>query len=284
MRPLQWSKNVLVVVAPAAAGVLGHTGDLVRLAIAFAVFCAAASAVYLVNDVVDAGADRQHPEKCRRPVASGALSRPLALGSAAILATVALSSAWALGGWALVGIVATYLGVSAAYSVYLKHQPVIELVAVASGFVLRAIAGGAATHVPLSSWFLVVTSFGALFVVTGKRSGEYLRLGGERARHRQVLAQYTQSFLRSTLILTASVTVAAYCLWAFGQGGLLTRAGHHLVWIQLTVVPMTIGLLHVLRLIDAGQGEAPEALVRHDRLLQGLGIAWCALMAIGLYG
>lgn len=281
-RPLQWIKNVLVFVAPAAAGVLGHAGAAGRAAAAFGVFCAAASAVYLVNDALDAEADRLHPHKRRRPVASGQVPVPAALGAGAVVGLGSLAAAWAVAGWDLFGVVALYVVVSVAYSVWLKHEPVVELAAVASGFVLRAVAGGVATHVPLSSWFLVVTSFGALFVATGKRTAEHEALGGGRGDHRQVLAEYTPTFLRAVLVMTATVTVAAYCLWAFGRDGLLAR-GHHQVWIELTVAPVTLGMLHVLRLLDAGKGGAPEELVLHDRLLQVLGVAWVALMAVGIY-
>lgn len=284
LRPVQWSKNLLVFVAPAAAGVLDHGTAAVQAAGAFGVFCAVASAVYLVNDVVDAEADRLHPDKCRRPVASGALAPGLALAAAAVLAPGAIAGAWFVGGAPLVAVVALYLAVSLAYSLRLKREPVLELAAVASGFVLRAVAGGVACHVRLSSWFLVVASFGALLVVTGKRAGEHDRLGSDRARHRQVLACYTRSFLRSVLVLSATVTVTAYCLWAFGHGGLLDRPATHPVWVELTVAPVTLGVLHVLRLVDAGRAGAPEELARRDRLLQVLGVVWFGLMAVGIYG
>lgn len=284
VRPLQWSKNVLVFVAPAAAGVLDQRMDLLHAVATFGVFCAAASAVYLTNDVLDAEADRLHPDKCHRPVASGQLAPPVAVAAGVVLGAGSVAAAWFVAGWPLVAVVGLYVAVSFAYSLRLKREPVVELAAVASGFVLRAVAGGVATHVPLSNWFLAVTSFGALFVATGKRAAERERLGRQGGAHRQVLAQYTASFLRATLVMTATITVAAYCLWAFGRDGLLARTTHHQVWIELTVVPVTIGVLHVLRLLDAGKGGAPEELVVHDRLLQVLGLAWFGLMAAGIYG
>jgi decaprenyl-phosphate phosphoribosyltransferase len=284
LRPRQWVKNVLVFVAPASAGVLIHSAQLGRAAATFVIMCAAASGVYLVNDVVDAEADRLHPEKCRRPVAAGIVSVRLALATSACLLVAALASAWLLAGWELLFVVGLYAAISISYTLYLKREPVIELVAVASGFVLRAIAGGVSTHVPLSSWLLVVTSFGALFVVTGKRAAEFSLLGGERGRHRPVLAHYSDSFLRSCLVLTAGVTVTAYCLWAFERTGLASHAGHHFIWIQLTVVPVVVGLLVVLRLIDAGEGGAPEELVLKHRTLQILAVLWIVLFAVGIYG
>jgi decaprenyl-phosphate phosphoribosyltransferase len=161
---------------------------------------------------------------------------------------------------------------------------VIELAFVASGFVLRALAGGIATHVPISTWFLAVTSFGALFVVTGKRASELKALGDGSEDHRQVLGEYTTSFLQSALVLTAAVTVTAYCLWAFGSEGLARSIRHDTIWIQLSVVPVTLGILHVLRLLDRGEGGAPEDLVFRDHILQVLGVSWVALFAAGVYG
>jgi decaprenyl-phosphate phosphoribosyltransferase len=284
MRPRQWVKNLLVFVAPAAAGVLSGRLDLLRSLAAFGIFCAVASGIYLINDAMDAGADRLHPDKRARPVASGALTRTHAIAAAALLIAFGLVSAWFVARWELVLVIGLYAVISIAYTIRLKREPVIELVAVASGFVLRAIAGGVATHIPLSSWFLAVASFGALFVVTGKRAGEYRRLGERRGQHREVLGIYTESFLRSTLTLTATVVVTAYCLWAFDKGGLQSHAGHHVVWIQLSVIPIILGTLHMLRLVDAGVIDAPEDLVFHDHLLQVLGAFWVAMFSIGIYG
>jgi decaprenyl-phosphate phosphoribosyltransferase len=283
VRPRQWSKNVLVFVAPAAAGVLRHPDALLRALAIFGIFCVAASGTYLLNDVADAEADRLHPKKRHRPIASGQLPEGLAAAAGSFMVAAAIAAAWLLAGWELALVLGAYVTITISYTLWLKRQPVVELAAVASGFVLRAVAGGVATHVPLSSWFLVVTSFGALFIVTGKRAAERKTLGVSGASHRAVLGEYTSSFLQSTLILTASVTVTAYCLWAFERGGLSSRS-HHLVWIQLTVVPMILGMLYVLRLLDAGEGGAPEDLVIHDRFLQVMGLVWIALFAVGLYG
>jgi decaprenyl-phosphate phosphoribosyltransferase len=284
MRPRQWTKNALVFIAPASAGVIDHRIDLLRSLAAFGIYCAAASGTYLVNDVADAEADRNHPDKRHRPISHGTISPTLAKLIAAALMAVAMAASWYVARWDLVLVMAIYLIISTGYTLRLKREPIIELAAVASGFLLRAVAGGVATHVPLSSWFLAVASFGALFVVTGKRLGEHLRLGEARGEHRAVLALYTASFLRSVLTLTASVTVTAYCLWAFDKAGLLSHASHHLVWIQLSVIPVILGTLHMLRLVDAGLVDAPEDLVFHDHVLQGLGGLWIALFSIGIYG
>ena len=284
MRPRQWIKNLLVFMAPAAAGVLGDWHTAVRVTGAFLLFCVVASGTYLVNDVIDAESDRHHPVKRRRPVASGALRPGLALGTGAGLIAVAVAGALFIGPWGFAVVVATYAGLSIAYSIRLKREPVMELAVVASCFVLRAVAGGVVAQVHLSNWFLVFTSFAALFLVTGKRCAEHARLGLDRGVHRLVLDQYTESFLKSTLTISASVTVASYCLWAFERTGLLAHAGHHVVWIELTVVPLVLAVLHIFRVLDAGQGGEPEQLALHDHMLQGYGVLWLVLMGLGLYG
>jgi decaprenyl-phosphate phosphoribosyltransferase len=284
LRPRQWTKNVLVFVAPAAAGAFHYRGTFLEALGAFGIFCAAASSIYLLNDTIDVDADRLHPVKRHRPIASGALPVPLALSVGLVLGLGAIGAAWALAGWKLALVIALYAVINAAYSAFFKRVPVIELAFVASGFVLRALAGGIATHVPISTWFLAVTSFGALFVVTGKRASELKSLGDGSEDHRQVLGDYTTSFLQSALVLTAAVTVTAYCLWAFGSEGLARSIRHDTIWIQLTVVPVTLGILHVLRLLDRGEGGAPEDLVFRDHVLQALGVSWVALFAAGVYG
>ena len=283
MRPRQWSKNVLVFMAPAAAGVLGHWHVVAHLLATFLIFCVVSSGTYLVNDVMDAASDRHHPTKRHRPVASGMLRPEWALGVGGALIVVGGAMAMLVGPVDLALVVGAYAALSLAYSLRLKREPVIELALVASGFVLRAVAGGVAVHVPLSSWFLVFTSFAALFVVVGKRSAEFARLGDGRGSHRPVLDQYTKSFLQSTLTLTATVSVAAYCLWAFERSGLLTHVGHNVLWVQLTVIPVILAVLHILRLLDAGRGGEPEELALRDHLLQGYGVLWLALMCAGLY-
>lgn len=284
-RPKQWIKNILVFVAPGAAGALVHARPALESLAIFAIFCAAASASYLVNDTVDAEADRTHPVKRHRPVASGRVSPKVAVTLAVVLFAAALIGAALLSGWRLLAVVGAYVLITVSYSLWLKHQPVIEISAVASGFVLRAIAGGVATHVPLSSWFLVVTSFSALFIVIGKRTGEHETLGEDRALHRSSLEAYSPQFLRSALTLSAAGAVTTYCLWAFDRGGLSRHGGHvgHLVWIELSVAPVITGVLYILRILDAGRGGAPSELALEDRTLQVLALVWAVLVGIGVY-
>jgi decaprenyl-phosphate phosphoribosyltransferase len=281
-RPRQWVKNLLVLAAPAAAGVLTHLHGALVASSAVAVFCLASASVYLVNDALDAPSDRRHPAKRNRPVASGLVSAKLAAACGAGGLGLAAASAWLLAGPKLGIVVALYATISITYSLRLKREPVVEMACVCSGFVLRAIAGGVATGVPLSDWFLIVASFGALFVVAGKRSAELALPGEGGAAHRPVLASYPGPFLRALRLLGASVATTAYCLWGFERAGQLGR-GHHPIWFELSIVPFVLALLVVELRFETGRGAAPEDLALGDRTLQILGLLWVALFVAGVY-
>ncbi len=284
-RPKQWIKNFLVFVAPGAAGVLFHRTVLWHGLAAFGIFCLAASGTYFLNDAIDAPADRIHPTKRFRPVAAGQVPVAVALPVGLVLMAASVGLGELLAGWHLALVMAIYALINVAYSLGIKNEPILDLVAVSAGFVLRAVAGGVATGVVLSNWFLIVTSFGSLLIVTGKRSGEKQLLAEEDTDHRavrQTLSSYTPSFLRTIRTLSAAVTVTAYCLWAFERAVEL-HPGHDPIWFQLTIIPFTIALLHIMRLLDAGQGAAPEELALRDHRLQIYGVCWIALFAIGVY-
>ena len=284
-RPRQWIKNLLVFVAPAAAGVLLHRSVFWHGVGAFGVFCLAASGTYFLNDAIDAPADRIHPTKRLRPVAAGVVPVPLALVVGLAMLAVAIGLGQLLAGWHLALVMAIYGLVNVSYSLGLKNEPILDLAAVSAGFVLRAVAGGVATGVALTNWFLIVASFGSLLIVTGKRSGEKKLLADEQADDgsiRQTLGMYTPTFLRSVRTLSAAVTVSAYCLWAFGRAAELHK-GTDPIWFQLTVIPFTVALLHLMRVLDSGQGAAPEELALHDHRLQIYGVCWIALFAAGVY-
>jgi decaprenyl-phosphate phosphoribosyltransferase len=284
-RPKQWVKNLLVFVAPAAAGVLLHHSVLWHAIAAFGVFCLAASGTYYLNDAIDAPADRIHPTKRFRPVAAGVVPVPLAITVGLAMLAISIGLGQLLAGWHLALVMAIYALVNVGYSLGLKNEPILDLAAVSAGFVLRAVAGGVATGVALTDWFLIVASFGSLLIVTGKRSGEKKLLADQQADDgsiRQTLGLYTPSFLRSVRTLSAAVTVSAYCLWAFGRAAELHH-GTDPIWFQLTVIPFTVALLHIMRLLDSGKGAAPEELALHDHRLQIYGVCWIALFAAGVY-
>lgn len=274
VRPKQWVKNVLVAAAPLAAGSLLDDDIGRNTLIAFVAFVLASSATYCLNDVLDAEADAAHPTKRRRPIPSGQVSRRTALVLAAVLA--AASVAVAAPG-SLRWVVLIYLGFTVAYSTYFKHRPVIELGLVSGGFILRAIAGGAATGVPLSQWFLIVAGFGSLFMVTGKRLSELTWAEHEGAIVRKSLAHYPLSYLRMILGVSAAVTIAAYCLWAFATTDVKSEAG----WTTLSIVPFVLALLRYALDTDRGQVEEPEEVVLRDPTLLVLGLFWVVTYGVG---
>jgi len=287
MRPRQWVKNLLVLVAPVAAGEITNGPVLRHTAIAFAVFTLGASGLYLVNDLIDAPSDRHHPTKSKRPIAAGRLPVPVAAVAAVVLlvSSVVLATPQVAGTTSLVSVLATYLVLSLAYSFGLKRVATIEFCIVASGFFLRALAGATASNLFVSNWFLTVAAFSALFIVIGKRAAEITELGDDAARHRRVLGEYTPAFLRAALTLSSTVVVTTYCLWAFDASATGLSSVHHQVTVvRLTVIPVVIAILHILQRLERGEGGAPEDLVLTDRVLQLLGLAWAILFVVGIHG
>lgn len=278
-RPKQWLKNVLVFAAPAAAGILDEGDALEKSAVAFVCFCLAASGTYYLNDALDVLADRAHPTKRTRPVASGAVSIGLAtmLGVALLIAPIGLAF---VASWRLAVVVASYAALTIAYSTRLKNEAVVDLAAVAAGFVLRTIAGGVAVGVPISQWFLIVAGAGSMFMVTGKRHAELLELGDDAAAHRPSLAHYSISYLTYVRGVASAIAILAYCLWSFERSAL---SGNE-VWFQLSAVPFVLGILRYALLLDQGRGGAPEELVLSDRMLQVIGAAWAVLFAMAVRG
>ena len=276
-RPRQWTKNVLLLGAPAAAGVLDDPHAWVRLAGAMAAFCAAAAGGYLLNDVRDAEEDRRHPRKRTRPVASGAVPAAPALVAGVVLLLLGIGLAARLGP-AFLAVLLGYVGLTAAYSLALRDVAVLDLATVAGCHVARAAGGGIAVGVPLSRWFLIVTSFGALFVVAGRRLGDLAELGDGAPAARRTLAQYSPSYLRHVLTLSSAVAVTAYCLWAFARGHATLPA-----LSELSVLPLVLFLLRYALLLDHGRGGAPEELLISDRALAVLAGLWLALFAGAVY-
>ncbi len=282
-RPKQWLKNLLVFAAPGAAGVLIHRHAIVDGVAAFVLFCLVASGVYFVNDALDVAADRMHPRKRLRPVAAGVIGvgQAQAIGGALVAAGLALSALVAV---KFLVVMVVYVAVQVAYSLWLKHEPVLDLAAVAAGFVLRAIAGAVAVGVPISQWFLIVATFGSLFMVSGKRIADLAVLDDGQRAARAALATYSAAFLQSILVMSATVTITAYCLWAFENVKAVTHGqGHAVIWFQLTIVPFTLALMRYGLLIDQGHGGAPEDLVLNDRLLLALALIWAVLFTLGVY-
>ncbi len=280
MRPKQWFKNLLVLAAPLAAGVLDDPDEWPHVAAAFVAFCLAASATYLFNDAADVEADQRHPTKRDRPIAAGIvpIGTARAVGTALIVISLAVM---ALTGQPLaVAYLAIYLVITLAYSAGLKQVAVIDLIVIATGFVLRALVGAEAVGVEVSDWFLIVTTFGSLFVVAGKRFAELKEMGAEASQTRQTLLTYTEPYLRLVVGVGLTGTAIAYCLFA------LERAQTSQVQFpafELSIVPVITALLRYALVLEQGHGGAPEEVFLSDRWLQFLGLAWAVLFAIGVY-
>lgn len=285
MRPRQWAKNVLVFAAPLAAGQLFAPEILLPSIGAFVVFCLISSATYLINDIRDVESDREHPKKYARPIAAGQVSVTAAISAAVVLVIVSLTLA-AVISWALLGVVVAYAVFTLAYSMGLKHEPVIELALLALGFLLRAIAGGAASGLPISQWFLIVAGFGSLFMAAGKRYSELDRVvrdssnGNDATVRRRSLDGYTLGYLRFVWGVAAAVTITSYCLWAFD----VAETPSSFPWAEWSVLPFVLAVLRYGVSVDRGEAEAPEDTALRDRVLLLLGLAWLVLFGLGALG
>jgi decaprenyl-phosphate phosphoribosyltransferase len=280
VRPRQWVKNLLVLAAPLAALGAGMRYDyaelLVKVAIAFVVFSLAASAVYLINDVRDVEADRAHPTKRFRPIAAGVVPEWMAYTVAAVLGLASLALAWMVTP-NLALVMAIYIAIQLAYCFGLKHQAVIDLCIVSSGFLIRAIAGGVATSIPLSQWFLLVMAFGSLFMAAGKRYAELQLAERTGAKIRKSLEGYTGTYLRFVWTMSATAVVLCYGLFAFERD---RSSGS---WFAVSMIPFTIAILRYAVDVDGGMAGEPEEIALRDRVLQLLALAWigtvCAAVA-----
>jgi decaprenyl-phosphate phosphoribosyltransferase len=278
MRPRQWVKNLLVLAAPLAAGRLFEPAVIKTAALGFVAFCLVSALVYLVNDVRDVEEDRQHPTKRFRPIASGELKPTTALVLAAVVGVCGLALGFLVS--VPLGItLVVYVALQLIYSAYLKHVPVVDLAMVASAYLLRAIAGGVATGIPLSQWFLLVAAFGSFFMVSGKRYSEMKSLGSE-AGTRRSLTRYSESYLRFAWMMAAVMVLISYSLWAFQNPG---GGALGVPWTAISIAPFTLALLQYALEVDAGTAGEPEEVVLNDRVLQGLGLVWLAVISIAVF-
>lgn len=281
-RPNQWTKNVLVFAAPMAAGVITDRLVARNVVLAFVAFCMAASGTYLLNDAQDVEADRQHPTKRNRPIAAGIVPVSLAYVFGAVLIVLALVLGFLVTRNLGLTLLA-YLVLTTAYTYKLKRMPVYDIVAVAAGFVLRAIAGAAATGVPISEWFFIVTSFGALLMVVGKREGERHLLAEDAGSVRATLDEYSANYLIYLRAVASGVVLIGYCLWAFESAKKPGVNPDAEIWFQLSIIPFVIAILRYGLLLDRGEGAEPERLVLKDRALLVAGGCWGIIYAYGVY-
>lgn len=263
-RPKQWVKNVLVLAVPFLAGRIADPAVLLDAAMAFVVFSMAASGVYFVNDAKDVEADRAHPTKRFRPIAAGMVPLPVAYAVAAglLVGSVAVS---AVVSTSLAVVMAVYIAVQLGYCFGLKHQPVIDMCIVSSGFLLRTIAGGAAATLPISQWFMLVTAFGSLFMVAGKRYAEIILAQNTGAKIRKSLEAYSASYLRFVWAISAAIVIMTYSLWAYQQREISS------IMSTVSIVPFVVAILRYAVDVDKGTAGEPEEVVLKDKTLIVLG-------------
>lgn len=278
LRPRQWPKNAVVLAGLLFARELGQPDSAVRALTGAGLFCLLSSTVYLVNDVLDRDKDRMHPTKRLRPIASGIVPIPLALGIAAVIGFASLAWSIALEP-AFGGAAAAYLALQALYVVVLKHLVILDVLAVAGGFVIRAAAGAFAIGVPVSPWLYVCTMLLALFLALGKRRQEIVLLASEAHGHRPVLRGYTLPLVDHLIGIVTTALLVSYMLYTFTADAL--PANHAMM---LTIPFPLYGVFRYLYLIHVrGDGGAPEEVLLRDRPIALVGISWVVACIAILY-
>ena len=272
-RPKQWIKNLLVITAPLAAGSLFDHGVLGWTVLAFVCFSLASSAIYMFNDIRDVEADRAHPKKQHRPIASGRVKPATATVAAIVCGLASFGVPLLLGNRPLTLVIVSYLALQIGYVFYLKYEPVFDIAAIAAGFLLRAIAGGAASDVPISNAFLIVVGFGSLFMAVGKRYSEIREQDGS-AKTRAVLAKYTPGYLQMMLGVSAAIALVGYILWAFE---IVESSSASIPYASLSIIPFTLAMMRYARDAEQAKAEAPEDAVFADKALLVLGLIWLLL-------
>lgn len=271
LRPVQWVKNLIVFAGLIFARHFDNTDDILRAIGVFGVFCALASAIYLFNDIRDRESDRSHPQKRTRPIASGELAVGFAAVTAIVLSAIGLGSAWLLGKAVFV-TVSAYVLLNISYSMGLKRIALVDVMIVAMGFVLRAVAGAEVIDVGISPWLVVCTLLLALFLGFGKRRWELVALGGEATSHRAALSGYTTHLLDQLIAVTTASTVVAYSLYTLAPETQAKFGTDQLIW---TLPFVLFGVFRYLWLIHgAQQGGNPTSALLRDWPIVVTALAW----------
>jgi 4-hydroxybenzoate polyprenyltransferase len=280
LRPQQWTKNLFVFGALVFAHKLDEPHAVLRATVAFAVFCALSGAVYLVNDVLDREQDQRHPLKAARPIASGALNPKTALCIALVLAALALLVAYRFG-WPFFATASAYLGLLWAYSAWLKHVVILDVLTIAAGFTLRAFAGGAAIAVPVSHWLLVCTSLLALFLALSKRRHELVLLAETAIGHRPSLDHYTPYLLDQMISVVTASTLIAYAFYTISPE---TTQKFGTTLLSLTIPFPLYGIFRYLYLVHRRDlGGSPAELLLNDRPLLSCVALWAFAVILVIY-
>ena len=281
LRPSQWTKNLIVFAGLMFGQRLLDSRAVAQSIVAFVVFCLLSGVVYLVNDVADRDADRRHPTKRFRPIASGAVNPGTALGFAAALTVVALTAAWLLRP-AFAATALAYVGLLALYSGPLKHVVIIDVLTIAIGFVLRAVGGAVAIDVPISHWLLILTILLALFLALAKRRHELVLLADNATSHRPILEEYSPYLLDQMIAVVTASTLISYVIYTISPE---TVQKFHTDWLGLTLPFPLYGIFRYLYLVHQKEGGgSPSDMLLNDRPLLVCVALWAITVAVIIYG
>ncbi len=283
IRPQQWIKNGFVLIPMFFGGRLLNADDVIASVVTFFAFSFAASAIYCFNDIVDVDADRRHPVKCHRPIASGAVSVPTAYALMAVLVLLSALLLFFLPQRAgeTAGIVAFYFLLNMAYCIWLKRHAIIDVCTVASGFVLRILAGGMACDVAVSNWLVLMTFLLALFLSFAKRRDDVLRMNETGEPPRRNTIRYNITFVNQAITITGTVTLVCYIMYTVSPE-VVSR--FHAPYLYLTSIFVLVGLLRYMQLtvVDEVSGDPTEILLR-DRFTQAIVVAWIMAFLLIIY-
>lgn len=274
LRPIQWLKNLMLLFPPFLGGVFFKHGFVLTVFLPVASFCIASSAIYILNDLIDCKVDKEHPLKQFRPLPSGEIDIKHAKILAGLLFVLGVSLAASVS-VNFVALLLGYLSISACYSLILKNYPLVDLFCIASGFILRLLAGGEAFGINISEWLFLTVFLLSLFLSTGKRYSEKLSLGINAGFHRKVLYAYPDGFLDGLLFMTGSAVLVTYTMYVISS---------HSALLLYSVPLCCFGLLRYILRIQTGKGGDPTESLTRDLPLLAVGILWTVLVGWGIYG
>lgn len=275
LRPRQWVKNLVIFAAIIFSGNALDWQMQAKVWAAFAAFCAVVGSGYILNDILDRSRDRVHPEKCRRPIASGRLGTGVAVTAAVILTTGALAGSLAVDYYLTISL-AAYMVLQTIYALFAKHVVILDVMFIAAGFILRAVAGAAVIHVDISPWLIVCAMLLALFLALAKRRAELVLLEGEAASHRRNLEHYSIDLVDQMTVITAAATVVSYAIYSFD----VYESG----WMMITIPFVLYGVFRYLYLVHKHlKGGSPEQVLFTDKPLLVNIVLWAAAAEAVIY-
>ncbi len=280
MRPRQWAKNVFVLAPLLFALEAGHLGSLISALIATFMFCMVSGTVYLLNDIVDRESDAEHPDKQHRPIASGALPVPVAMRATAIVlvATHAVALFWnpmfAL-------TLASFFALNVAYSFWVKHLPILDVLFIAGGFLLRVVGGAVAIDVPFSLWILACTFLLSMYLGLGKRLHELRFMGDRSQRTRQVLRRYDLRWATPVFLMVGLLTVVSFGLYTVSSKALLSFGTRNLLW-GVPLVAVGLARFAILS-FDSKRPRSPTDALLSDPWILISALLWAIVAVMVLY-